>query len=270
MIALAPVILLLVLAVAYYLYRNCKRQEKNDDLNDGVEMWSNDPHHRLSGSGSMLDGPIGKKPEHALSFGMKPSEKIPGQKPIHALSFGMKASEKILGQKPQHALSFGMKASMGGGQVVDVDDESDWKKLNDRLEGQKPEHALSFGMKASLGSSKVEDTGESDWEKLKDRLESQKPDHALSLRLPPLKDDKGVTPHHKLSVDNNITAPSQIPSVPSSAPAPPSPRLQQELSVHSIGRIQSFALDDLHDEIETEDTKHIDDLFDDDGDIEEL
>ena len=240
MIALAPVILLLVLAVAYYLYRNCKRQEKNDDLNDGVEMWSNDPHHRLSGSDSTIDLPKSKNPEHALNFGMKPSERIPGQKPTHALSFGMKASEKLLVQKPQHALSFGMKASMGG------------------------------------GSSKVEDTGESDWKKLNDRLEKQKPEHRLSMGLPPLEDDNGGKPHHKLSLDN-ATVPShdrpQIPSVPSvirSAPAPPSPRLQQELSVHSIGRIQSFALDDLHGEIETEDTKHIDDLFDDDGDAEEL
>jgi len=279
MIALAPVILLLVLAVAYYLYRNCKTQEKKDDLNDGVELWSNNPHHRLSGSDSTIDLPKSKNPEHALNFGMKPSERIPGQKPTHALSFGMKASEKLLVQKPQHALSFGMKASMGGGSSkVEDTGESDWKKLNDRLEKQKPQHALSFGMKASMGggSSTVEDTGESDWKKLNDRLEKQKPEHRLSMGLPPLEDDNGAKPHHKLSLDN-ATVPShdrpQIPSVPSvirSAPAPPSPRLQQELSVHSIGRIQSFALDDLHGEIETEDTKHIDDLFDDDGDVEEL
>ena len=136
MIALAPVILLLVLAVAYYRYRNCKTQEKKDDLNDGVELWSNNPHHRLSGSDSTIDLPKSKNPEHALNFGMKPSERIPGQKPTHALSFGMNASEKLLVQKPQHALSFGMKASMGGGQVeIPV---NRLEKAERRLEEQKP------------------------------------------------------------------------------------------------------------------------------------
>jgi hypothetical protein len=272
---LAPIILLLVLALAYYLYRYCKVPAKKDDLNDGVEMWSNDPHHRLSGSGSTLDVP-GQKPQHALSFGMKPSERIPGQKPEHALSFSMKPSERILGQKPQHALSFGMKQSMGNSKVdvAESPDDSDWKKLNDILDSQKPEHALSFNMKPSTGNSTMdvaESSSDSDWKKLNEKLDKQKPDHALSFRMEPLDDGDRIKPHHKLSV-TNFVVPSDKPQLPSEPsvirPAPPSPRLQQQLSVRSIGRIQSFALDNLHREIENEDTKHIDDLFDDDGEVD--
>ena len=68
-----------------------------------------------------------------------------------------------------------------------------------------------------------------------------------------------ITSSHLTIIPRSQTAPSVL--CDSSAPAPPTIRLQQELSVHSIGRIQSFALDDLHGEIETEDTKHIDGDF---------
>ena len=81
-------------------------------------------------------------------------------------------------------------------------------------------------------------------------LDSQKPKHTLSSSSGTL---GALRPDHELNLPtSNVTAPE-----------PPSPRqLAHQLSVRSIGRVQSFQLDDLHKEIDKEDTKHLDDLFD--------